>query len=232
MASDDGTRADASVVEQSRSGLAHDLPATQPQEQIDSLASTTPVELSHLPSQSQPYNHSSAAAASTDAHTTDSPETMPPLQEGGHVPIPPPIPAEASSQAGEPSRHRAVSEAIGPNVEDNPSAGHKILQSTPEAGPTVLITLMLLSGARHPYKIDQKYLRKRNIVKEGEPDIDPFGISVYTLKELIWRDWRDGTSCNLVVCAHLYTNRGMDRMGSSPNKSRSDSSHLVRQASG
>jgi len=54
--------------------------------------------------------------------------------------------------------------------------------------PVVAITLLLTNGARHPYKIDEKYLRKRNIDVE---DMDPFNISVFTLKELIWRDWRD-----------------------------------------
>jgi hypothetical protein len=50
--------------------------------------------------------------------------------------------------------------------------------------------LLLTSGARHPYKIEEKYLKKRNINVEN---MDPYNISVYTLKELIWRDWREGT---------------------------------------
>ncbi|KAF1956185.1 hypothetical protein CC80DRAFT_492450 [Byssothecium circinans] len=54
-------------------------------------------------------------------------------------------------------------------------------------GPVVIITLLLTTGARHPYKIDEKYLKKRGVNVEG---MDPYNISVYTLKELIWRDWR------------------------------------------
>jgi hypothetical protein len=50
--------------------------------------------------------------------------------------------------------------------------------------------LLLTTGARHPYKIDEKYLKKRNVTVE---EMDPYNISVYTLKELIWRDWREGT---------------------------------------
>lgn len=54
---------------------------------------------------------------------------------------------------------------------------------------------MLQNGQRHPYKIDTAYLRKRNVFKpETEADgkdPNPFDISVYTLKELIWRDWRE-----------------------------------------
>lgn len=48
--------------------------------------------------------------------------------------------------------------------------------------------LLLTTGARHPYKIDEKYLKKRNVTVEA---MDPYNISVYTLKELIWRDWRE-----------------------------------------
>jgi hypothetical protein len=55
--------------------------------------------------------------------------------------------------------------------------------------PTIQITLLLITGARHPYKVDEKYLRKRDI---DFADNDPFTISVYTLKELILRDWREG----------------------------------------
>jgi hypothetical protein len=51
--------------------------------------------------------------------------------------------------------------------------------------------LLPSTGARHPYKIDERYLKKRNVTIE---DMDPYNISVYTLKELIWRDWREGTS--------------------------------------
>ncbi len=75
------------------------------------------------------------------------------------------------------------------------------------------ITLLLPTGARHPYRIDGRYLAKRNVDVEGDDDRpaaeegvtvgggagaaagtgwrDPFGISVYKLKELILREWRD-----------------------------------------
>lgn len=62
------------------------------------------------------------------------------------------------------------------------------------ANPVCLITLLLTTGARHPYKLDEKYLEKRNV---PIPDVtasgkkDPFSISVYTLKELILREWRE-----------------------------------------
>lgn len=56
-------------------------------------------------------------------------------------------------------------------------------------GPSLAITLLLTTGARHPFTIDGKYLRKRSVNVEN---YDPYAMSVYTLKELIWREWRSG----------------------------------------
>lgn len=58
-----------------------------------------------------------------------------------------------------------------------------------DKGPSLVITLLLTSGSRHPFKINGKYLRKQSINVENN---DPFAMSVYTLKELIWREWRPG----------------------------------------
>lgn len=60
-------------------------------------------------------------------------------------------------------------------------------------GPVCNITLLLTTGTRHPYKLDAKYLTRRNVsvpenTETGQPD--PFSISIYTLKELILREWR------------------------------------------
>ncbi|KAJ5121325.1 uncharacterized protein N7515_009286 [Penicillium bovifimosum] len=56
-----------------------------------------------------------------------------------------------------------------------------------DVGPSLMITLLLTTGSRHPFTIDGKYLRKRSVNVENS---DPFLMSVYTLKELIWREWR------------------------------------------
>jgi hypothetical protein len=58
-----------------------------------------------------------------------------------------------------------------------------------DAGPSLVITLLLTTGSRHPFTIDAKYLRKQSVQVEND---DPFAMSVYTLKELIWREWRSG----------------------------------------
>ncbi|OQE31363.1 hypothetical protein PENSTE_c001G10043 [Penicillium steckii] len=56
-----------------------------------------------------------------------------------------------------------------------------------DAGPSLVITLLLTTGSRYPFTIDGKYLRKQSVNVENH---DPFAMSVYTLKELIWREWR------------------------------------------
>ncbi|CAD6441312.1 65deafbe-938c-4c14-b2a7-a3efa8143f87 [Sclerotinia trifoliorum] len=100
---------------------------------------------------------------------------------------------ESSSDAQEsrPTRARLGSVAIGPSTEST----HVMPASTAvDAGPALTITLLLGSGARHPYKIDEKYLTKRavtvpDVTEDGKKD--PLSISVYTLKELILREWRE-----------------------------------------
>ena len=76
--------------------------------------------------------------------------------------------------------------AIGPAT-DKPTL---LTKESDIEGPVLFITLLLSStGARHPYKLDEKYLRKRNVTVEGN---NPINISLYKLKELILRDWREG----------------------------------------
>ena len=63
-----------------------------------------------------------------------------------------------------------------------------------DEGPVCNITLLLTSGSRHPYRINTRYLNRRNVpipdkTESGLPD--PLSISVYTLKELILREWRN-----------------------------------------
>lgn len=70
---------------------------------------------------------------------------------------------------------------------------NSINSGEPDSGPTCTITLLLTTGSRHPYKINSAYLSRRNVtmpekLENGQPD--PFSISIYTLKELILREWR------------------------------------------
>ncbi|KAL2168987.1 hypothetical protein VTG60DRAFT_6560 [Thermothelomyces hinnuleus] len=106
--------------------------------------------------------------------------------------------AETSSKGkekNEPSLPPAEEPKEGDSLSTGPSDPPQpaVTPSHPDA-PVCAITLLLPTGARHPYKIDEKYLSKRNV---DVPDLtesgarDPFSISVYKLKELILREWRE-----------------------------------------
>jgi hypothetical protein len=148
-------------------------PHPQPSEDI--AAASPPAAATAQPSESQiagqPDIPSSTAtkendagdAADTDADTTAGPP--PPLKE--------------RSDSGM---------AIGPAQDDI-----NVIASNGSDGPVCNITLLLTTGSRHPYKLDGKYLSRRNVkipeqTETGQPD--PFSISIYTLKELILREWR------------------------------------------
>ncbi|KAI5273502.1 hypothetical protein E4T47_03343 [Aureobasidium subglaciale] len=101
----------------------------------------------------------------------------------------PPTPLEMPAPA---LIRQETSEPIGPST-DLPTPMPQTPGFGTPSGPVITINLLLSStGTRHPYRIDQKYLAKRNVTAENESgEFDPFVISVYTLKELIWRDWRE-----------------------------------------
>lgn len=89
-----------------------------------------------------------------------------------------------------PSNRQDRADSLSIGAADDPDGS----PSNPADGPVCNITLLLPTGARHPYKIDDKYLAKRNVevpevTENGKKD--PFSVSVYKLKELILREWRD-----------------------------------------
>lgn len=78
-----------------------------------------------------------------------------------------------------------------PVPEPLPDASDAAAKEVEGSAPSLTITLLLTTGSRHPFEIDGKYLQKRGINVESN---DPFAMSVYTLKELIWKEWRQGRS--------------------------------------
>ena len=118
---------------------------------------------------------STAPAADSDQPESASPKA----KDKDDAPAPPP-----------PAKERQDSDmAIGAAQDDIKA----VTSGGPDSGPVCNITLLLASGGRHPYKIDAKYLSRRNVAvpeetESGQPD--PFSISIYTLKELILREWR------------------------------------------
>ncbi|EPE10731.1 hypothetical protein F503_05826 [Ophiostoma piceae UAMH 11346] len=69
-----------------------------------------------------------------------------------------------------------------------------VTSATVDTGLVCNITLLLPNGNRHPFRIDERYLSKRGVevpelTENGRKD--PFSVSVYKLKELILREWRE-----------------------------------------
>ena len=162
-----------------------DIPQ-QPSRPGDDLPNPTPVEMSTLESKTTPPEQEGGSRlASLDGSTKPRgpmrTDTTTALEQSAHPP-PPPVPAIPDTPLAPASR--TFSTAIGPSS-DSPIVPSKDAEAT---GPTLTMTLLLTSGARHPFKLDAKYLSKRNVEVAGS---DPFNMSVYKLKELILREWRE-----------------------------------------
>jgi hypothetical protein len=114
-----------------------------------------------------------------------------PTQHQQEVPITDTTPGVSDLQRPEPALLPPPTQLSTAEDEDDGDVPTSAAALTP--GASVNITLLLTTGARHPFTIDQKYLKKRNVAP-GTEEVDPFQISVYTMKELIWRDWREGMS--------------------------------------
>jgi hypothetical protein len=189
-------------------------PMTAPQEITDAGGpdsqrplSSTPVEMRSFSSKSAMKStsppSSSAQARNASASASD-------------------LSKENSPAKSHPESHqkfnRAYSAAIGPSS-DQPMS----IPKDDCTGPTLMITLLLTTGARHPFKIDSKYLLKRNVDVQGN---DPFNLSVYKLKELILREWRDG----MARLSNVTRNIDADlqcRMGGKTIKSKRDTTYIV-----
>ncbi|KFY87738.1 hypothetical protein V498_07038 [Pseudogymnoascus sp. VKM F-4517 (FW-2822)] len=77
--------------------------------------------------------------------------------------------------------------------EGQPLTG-SVSPSTDVANPVCNIMLLLTSGARHGYRVDERYLLKRQMTIPGVTESgkkDPYSISVIMLKELILKEWRE-----------------------------------------
>ena len=159
-------------------------PGSRPQSSQEALSSS-PVEMRTLQAPAI-----ASTPADTAAHDSETPLTTQVASTNPHIsemqPSGSATPAPSSSVKPAPPSNlaRAETEAIGPSTD----TAATVPDNT--NGPTLVIMLLLTTGARHPYKIDERYLKKRNVTVEA---MDPYTISVYTLKELIWRDWREGT---------------------------------------
>lgn len=170
-----------------------------------SLPSSTPLEMSTLESHSRsnPEAEQETSSPSVPPPNTDSSdENQQPSSNSAAVGPPSSTPQDPlqtvnTNATTSSTVDRKVSTAIGPSS-DQPTP---IAKDTDVSGPSLIITLLLTTGARHPFRIDEKYLKKRNV---SVTDNDAFNMSVYTLKELIWREWREGMSSPIVLLLNQH----------------------------
>ena len=155
------------------------------------LPSSTPMEMSHLSSKSGSIPEVTQNSTSTQSSNGAAPLISDAAKENNvHESTSPTyssiINPSSASETYPAHPTRSYSTAIGPSS-DQPMPVPK----DENAGPILMITLLLTTGARHPFKLDSKYLARRNVEVQGN---DPFNLSVYKLKELILREWREGNA--------------------------------------
>ncbi|KAE8154513.1 ubiquitin-related domain-containing protein [Aspergillus avenaceus] len=150
---------------------AHSVATTfAPSQESNVQSVTTPASLPEL------AENSNASGPQIDAVAKSS-ETQPVATGETTTPNSPANNTNASAESGDPKVEAPAAELSSQASEAKDE----------DSGPSLVITLLLISGSRHPFKIDGNYLKKRSVNVENN---DPFGMSVYTLKELIWREWR------------------------------------------
>lgn len=138
------------------------------------------------PADAQTSAQDDSAAAQNDNQVTDTKNTSSTTGGESTMPAAASAPSEATEAANESHTESPDQKILASAVEKVDSAEAKEMD---DSGPPLVITLLLITGARHPFKIDGKYLQKRAVNVDNH---DPFSMSVYTLKELIWREWRSG----------------------------------------
>lgn len=156
-------------------------PSTAPNKSIPAVDSSAFVSSTSTLAQqggAATANHPATGGESTGPVTTTNISTTTPADT--NAPVAQHNPGLPTMDAEEPKLPADLSEEQTEDVDGKEVEG---------PGPSLAITLLLTTGARHPFTIDGKYLQKRSVNVEN---YDPFAMSVYTLKELIWREWRSG----------------------------------------
>ncbi|KAL7629701.1 hypothetical protein AAE478_001224 [Parahypoxylon ruwenzoriense] len=120
--------------------------------------------------------------------------TTPPSHDAESVSPPIPVP-DKDPPTNESASSKARGKAPAADTDQELTIDPVEPATNPSGSSDLAVDIMLLltSGARHPFRIDEKYLTKRNVTVTGKTEdgkMDPFSITVYTLKELILRDWR------------------------------------------
>lgn len=155
-----------------------------PQPAKTTPSSSTPLEMSNLGPQANAPGSSLETMAREDQFHTPAQSPTVETSQAGEAAARRPSDQQIDPAPLPPLQRERTAPAIGPSS-DKPTP----LPKETESEHVLMITLLLTNGARHPYRIDERYLKKRNVKVEGD---NPINLSIYDLKNLIWREWRDG----------------------------------------
>ena len=167
-------------------------PAPTNMASTDGIMNTTNLPESHSLSSPTP-NPLADPSQPTDKTPSPSDATTqaPPISTGFVVPTSSlPVPQQEHDIGRTETTPAADTETADAETANAEAAEPNADTASADVTSTVLfLTLLLTSNARHVFTLDDKYLKSRGVVVKND---DPLNLSVYTLKELIWRDWRRG----------------------------------------
>jgi hypothetical protein len=173
----------------------------------------TPANTTTDPTMPATTTHQQTAPPDPTIHELPTESSPRPTQDAittTHLQLPPPT-TDLSSLNSPPPQETGLGPAIDAPITPSSSTSNS---------PLLSITLMLTTGARHPYKLDEKYLRSRKVTTTFDPstgEFDPRLLSGYQLKELIWIDWRseweprpaNPSFIRLIVMGRLIEDKGV-----------------------
>lgn len=197
----------------SHANLQEDVPSTTipiiasaPSAQDTTTKATAPesqqaLQPSHAPTETTAVEERPVTTAEGDATVTSATEALSVTANPAVAPTqPPPPPSVASNPpsatpaatTAAPTDTTALPEATVAAVVYSPLKDMRTASSPIEpTAASLSITLLLTSGVRHQFVMDEAYLTNHSVKTGKETLKDPFEMSVWQLKECIWKDWKE-----------------------------------------
>ena len=142
-------------------------------------------------SNTPPASETIATEEKSTIPTTELTSSISPGYNTAHLPVPSRAP-EVSPSAAEDIPQRQYPD---PPITLEPSQPIPIpideagtFPAPPTRAKSLSITLLLISGVRYPFTINSEYMSRHNV---QVTDQDPMQMGVFTLKECIWKEWKD-----------------------------------------
>ncbi|KAK9417691.1 hypothetical protein SUNI508_01448 [Seiridium unicorne] len=160
------------------------------------------VEMDNLSPDAKAQSETSTAAGALSSSTAGNtardadPSQTPLPDKNGSVNTNPATTTNAEGSAQPSAKALGKAPAMSPESADQDAIGPADSNQEPSNPGELTVDILIIipsTGNRHPFRINEKYLKKRNVNVTGVTEdgkMDPFSITVYTLKELVLREWR------------------------------------------